>query len=380
MKIMLPTYKRVNKLKLFIIACAIVCVLLGFLLVISLFENNGSPWTKISIDAISSILAGLISILVFSIYKTWRDESEQESHIQNTIWSLMRARNDNFINELYKEDAVDDVVHNCLNNYCADLADSYFNYIKHNVNIFRTKMDYNVEVCIDEKSGSNYSIIQEISYRKNFKVSENSGQYVFKCFFALRPGALEKRLNESDWFFREEITDKETIKSIKASSGDKDVICKILELQLFLGDDNSPVAKDDIEMKIDEDGVSFIVDIPKENYTFTTNTNANAQDADAPGYVSYKAKVCCKTPNLSRNFYCVFTEPTIAPRFSIKFPLSIPIKDVNLVSCLTLPNVTQKHIDEKRFIVNNQQFNKIEFKIENEKTTIFPRSGIYFNW
>jgi hypothetical protein len=318
-------------------------------------------------------MASLLSILVVDMYRIWKDDDEQEKHIQTTIWSLMRAKKDNFINDLYKEDAVDEVVHNCLQNYCIDLADSYFNYIKHNVNIFRTEMTYNVEVL---SSDLNFCVSQEISYRKNFKVKEDLGQYYFKCYFALRPGALEKRLNESDWFFREEITDQNTInKLIKETQHEIAKICDILKLKLFIDDIRVPLDK--INMEIDEDGISFIVYIPKQNYTFTTNKDT--QNLDVPGYVSYKAKVCCKIMNQSRNFYCVFTEPTISPSFSIKFPNSIPIESVNRVSCLTLPNTSQRHIDESTLIVNSEQFNCINFNVANG-TTIFPRSGIYFNW
>lgn len=360
-------FHTIKKLNTYIIILTITVVIIIAILIINHITGKEVNYYELGTNAFYNIIGALIAILIFDVWHNHKTDTEHDRYIMESIWKLLKAEKENsnnsIINSMYDEASVGTVMQNCLQHYCNDLSSAFYNYIKQNRDIFRTDFKYNVGVK------SNGEIEQSLSYCRHFRINELRPKFSFKCYFALREGALERMMNISHFFFREEIEDSEVIAQLRQCKDDPVKVMELLEFSMALGKDKShskPVPAENIIMDFDDDGITFKVMFDEQNFIFTPLGDGNSTS----GYVSYYGKIHCKFKGGNR-FYCIFSEPCVKPSFTINFPDTLPLTKVNRVTCLTIP--------EKDVIQVDTTTNSIKLT-PTDDTTVFPRSGIYFTW
>lgn len=168
-----------------------------------------------------------------------------------------------------------------------------------------------------------------LRYRRHFKPSKS--EVKLKCCFAFDADTLDKVLGDNSYFFREIISDKNTIVRVTEAlkSENKEEVIKCLKLCISLYNNNHKVAIRASELTMtpvvnpDTDeirGVTFskVVgtigeDGRPDEYGFLSHSEN--------GKYSYKAEVVCKFNIPSSNYFiCVFADPMIGQtKFNIKF-------------------------------------------------------------
>ncbi len=376
-------YKKARNLKAIILVLAIVIAVL-LIFIIPLFSKQPLSLTEIATNFIYNLLGVFLVVAIFEIWNHFDEQEAHDRYVMQNILSLMKMRDteSGLIAGMFNDKAVDDVMSNCLQRYCLQLADSYFWYIKNNINIYRSAFDYHVAVKFDDAT-SRFMLNQDLTYCRHFRTHANTHSYVFRAFFALEPGAIERLLNASHYFFREEIDDPELIARIKEDIDDKKKVMALLGFEIFLGDKLSgPIAADKIEIGAVDGGIDFMVRLTDEQYNFTPdNTEEYHRSGLGSGYIDYTARIKCRYP-ASNHFYCIFAEPCIQPKFSINFDTKIPISTVNRVTSLTIPpisNTASPTSGKAPLLRDIESSNIISFE-PTEPITVFPRSSIYFNW
>ncbi len=378
-------YRRSRTEKIRIMGC-IICVL-AFLLVPYIIFGVKTNFINIFTEILSSIVGMLVVFLCWEIAKNRRDEKAHDKHICDLIMGLMQHDN-SLISELYSKYSVDKVLKNCLVYYNGKLADSFLRYFKTSMTSYRTGLNYRVEIGPKEiKDGSAvYNQLQIISFTRHFKVKNVGDQYSFQCFFAMKPQLLEKRMNQGIWFFREIITDALLIKQISENINDKEAVIRLLNLEMYLGSLSEKLPSSVIEMTPDKDndeliGISFKVLIEKKDFIFTPDR----PDAQS-GYISYSGKISFDF-NSNNTFYCVFPEPCLKPKFSIRFDKSINMSNVERVTCLSIPSTDDPDLnydydDSKPFTPDYRWIDEKQRMMLDVNNDVFvlPRSGVYFNW
>lgn len=378
-------YRRSRTEKIRIMGCII--VVLALILIPYIIFGVKTNFINIFTEILSSIVGMLVVFLCWEIAKNRRDEEAHDKHLSDLIMRLMQHDN-GMIRELYSNYSADRVLKNCLAFYNDKLADSFLRYFKANMASFRTSLNYRVEIGPKEiiEGRPVYNQTQIVSYTRHFKVMNIKEKYSFQCFFAMKPQLLEKRMNQSIWFFREIITDSQLIKQLSEKINDKEEVIRLMNLEMYLGNLSEKLPSSAIEMEpfIEKDeviGISFKVSIEQKDFTFTPDT----PDAKS-GYISYSGKISFDL-NSSNTFYCVFPEPCLKPKFSIRFDKSIQISTVERVTCLSIPsnedpNLTYSDDDSTPFNPGYHWIDEKQRMMLDVDNNIFvlPRSGVYFTW
>lgn len=378
-------YRRSRTEKIRIMGCIIGVLVL--ILIPYLIFGVKTNFINIFTEILSSIVGMLVVFLCWEIAKNRRDEEAHDKHICDLIMRLMQHDN-GMISELYSNYSADRVLKNCLAYYNGKLSDSFLRYFKANMTSYRTSLNYRVEIGPKEiiDGQSIYNQTQIVSYTRHFKVKNVKDQYSFQCFFAMKPQLLEKRMNQSIWFFREIITDTLLIKKLSENINNKDEVIQLINLEMYLGNLSEKLPSSSITMDpfIENNeiiGISFKVSIEQKDFTFTPDK----PDAKS-GYISYSGKISFDL-NSTNTFYCVFPEPCLKPKFSIRFDKSIKITNVERVTCLSIPStddpdLTYDYDDSKPYNPGYRWIDEKQRMMLDVDNGVFvlPRSGIYFNW
>ncbi len=257
-------YRRSRTEKIRIMGCII--GVLALILVPYVIFGVKTNFINILTEILSSIVGMLVVFLCWEIAKNRRDEEAHDRHMSNLIMGLMQ-HNNGMIRELYSNYSADNVLRNCLAYYNEKLADSFLKYFKANMTSYRTSLNYRVEIGPKEIIDGRpvYNQMQVVSYTRHFKVKNVKEKYSFQCFFAMKPQLLEKRMNQSIWFFREIITDNILIKQLSENINNKEEVIRLINLEMYLGNltDKLPSSAIEMEPCIDKGeiiGFSFKVD------------------------------------------------------------------------------------------------------------------------
>lgn len=376
-------YKVSNWMTWTLIAIALVCVSLMFASSQVEEHSLASYILKICTEFSVSAFTVVLAIFVFDFFKNEKEKQTHESYIVELIWRTLQAKENKFISDLYKEEALDNVVKNCFNQYCKKLTDSNFEYIKSNLRSFRSGFKYKVQVR-DSKSaatagkGQLYPVWQDVSYRRFFRAQDMNAEYYFKVKFSFGERNLEKDLQAKNYFFREAIIRNETIEEVKKNAHDIDRVMAMLNYEMYLTDLNRPVSHDRIHMDVDDTGVTFTVNIPPSEIEILDPRSFEKKKTShdfTDCYISYSARIKCEF-ELENHFYAIFAEPSISPYFRISFDYTaINHEDIRYITCLSFPN---KNIENNGLSAEPDN-NTIELRLPDD-CTVFPKSGIYFMW
>lgn len=315
--------------------------------------------------ALQLLLAVTSTLLIFIIIDSVKQEIEEEEHdkyIKEVVWDALKM--ENRLLKLYKKEAIEDVMQNCIGHFCPHLKEAYVDYILKNLNVFRKDFAYDVAIKKNNTDFNSIYISHILSYTRFFLIEELDKDVVMECYFTIKTGELDKTMKNNSLFFREELLYPPLLEKIKKTTEPGDLI-DLLNVKFYLGENNDCVDKSRIDVVRDEYGISFRTAVDK---CYLTQNEVNY----GGNYISYHGKVECKYPAYVDNkFYCIFSNPTIGnTSFSITFFDDI-VKDVNEVDKITMLSNT------KYTISSVPDHNKIEFSTAQ---AIFPRSGVLVQW
>lgn len=294
---------------------------------------------------------------------------------------------------LYKREAIEPILQQCLSAYCAapQLSSGYLSYIRNSCRHVKRSENYKIEVCRDDNGMQTVS--QTLKQTPVFKPEPTERPY-FQAYFIFKDraartdnkGALDKVMNDKSYFFREDLADDTFVQELldakaKAEADGKSVTDAVLAKLNFSVDifknekTNNPVRvkNEDFLVEFDECGVRIKTMIP-EDYVV-----ASDQFFDEEGFVQYTA--CMKTgyriPACQNTFYVVYAIPTLKSHFSITFNMGVR-NFVDKVDYMTFMSIDQSssHDDEHDGIMLNRG-NTFTF---DTSRIVFPRSGMSFTW
>lgn len=296
---------------------------------------------------------------------------------------------------LYKKEAIEPILQQCLSAYCADekISAGYLSYIKNSCLNLKRNEKYLIEVSRDD-SGCQ-SLCQSLRHTAIFKPNVGERPYCQAYFIfktrserADQKGKLDKVLSDKSYFFREELADDSFVDELVAAydaaepSGKaevNDAVISKLRFSLdFFRNEKSKAAHrvPNIEYEIDLDrdcGVKIKTYLPQEFIL------ASDQFYEEEGFVQYTA--CMKTgyriPSSQNTFYVVYSVPTIKSYFEIIFKMGSH-DFANKVDYMTFMSIDQSvnQSDDTDGTVQNHG-SSLSFSCSR---TVFPRSGISFTW
>ena len=336
-------------------------VLLSFFVLILLaYFKYG--FLDLFLQAVLAVTSTLLILIIIDSVKQEIEEEEHDNYIKSIVWDALRM--DNRLLKLYNKESIEQVMQNCIGHFCPHLAEAYVDYIQNNLSIFRKDFSYHIEIKENKSVLDSVLISHILSYTRFFKIDNLDRDVKLQCRFTTKIGELDKTMHNNSLFFREELLFPPLLQQISQTTNNSELI-NLLGIVFYLGENNTLVENDKIEVNRDEYGITFSTIVP------TNYLNNNTVDFGG-GYVSYRAKIECEYPaKLVNKFYCIFSNPTIGTtNFSIKFNDSI-VNDIDAVDRLTMLSNT------KYELTSISKHNKIEF---NTSQAIFPRSGILIQW
>jgi|GEM_PF-6431862 len=326
-------------------------------------------------EIITGILFAAITMIGISI-GNWLilKEDVDKSHDEDTarrIWSLLKAEKyeDNIIEQLYDADAAGLVMRNSISYFNNKLATSVSNLVKRCSNVFRENYSYYVTVS---KNSNEYYMSQKLSYIRHFKLDNTRNPYL-KVGFSFSDNELDARLDDSTFFFREVINEKNLAKRIRelAQKGEMTKIKEILRLKIFLYHNDNKFLQEEMTMSVVGETVIFNVTIPEMFISNSINDLISYR-----GMITFRYRI----PPIT-NFYCVFADAAVGTTlFQINFGEGI-VKDVqNNVKFVTFLSLGSPKANN-----DGQKMTKITYPDDNTAMfetayTILPRSGFVVNW
>lgn len=355
-----PRFKRIkNAFKIY--RHKVFWTLMCFFVLILLACFDYDVW-ELALQLVLAITSTLVIFIIIDSVKQDVEEEEHDKYIKDVVWDALKM--ENRLLKLYKKEAIEDVMRNCIGHFCPHLKDAYVDYILKNLYIFRKDFSYDVAIKRNITDFNSIFISHILSYNRFFLTDDLDRDIVLECYFTIKSGELDNTMKNNSLFFREELLYPPLLAKIKDLDNEADLI-DLLNIKFYLGENNDPVDKGSIKVIRDEYGISFSTIVDK---CYLTQNEVN----DGGNYVSYQAKMECKYPAYMDNkFYCIFSNPTIGnTNFSITFFDDI-VKNINEVDKITMLSNT------KYSISHVPDHNKIEFSTVQ---AIFPRSGILVQW
>lgn len=356
----------------------LVCVLLGVILIITLYKYLGVTIISLALQIVTSLIIALFTILVVDRYFKSKTQEGHDKYVKDTILDLLSVENSEIINDFYDKKKIKKVVNNCIQATCDKFArDVYLNIFEKTIERFREDFVYLVMVSEPKQSiTTNGELMthfgEEIKYTKYIRTNLQVKQDVCHCFFAFDDNTLnkafdKKEFNDGTFFFRGILKNDSLIEMIKNSSS-KEKILTYLNFKICFQkrfDDNSEegmISNDDINVELRDNGVLFSVDVPKEYLSFTDN------------FTYYRAKMECEFPVKENIFYCVFSEPTVSTNVETQFRicfLSDVIKNPGRIKYLVLLSCDDDTLKRE---------GKTNSWVFSTRKAIFPRSGFVVHW
>lgn len=296
---------------------------------------------------------------------------------------------------IYKKEAIEPILQQCLSAYCADtkLSAGYLSYIRNSCRNVKRNERYVVVVNRDS-DGCQY-ISQSLKHTAIFKPDAGQRPY-FQAYFIFRTrseqadqkGKLDKVMSDKSYFFREHLVDDTFVDELiatydAAESSGKEAMCSAVLSKLnfsvdIFADETSRtsvrIQNEKYEIDFDRNcGVKIRTYVPEE-YIHSSN-----QFFEEEGFVQYTA--CMKTgyriPSTQNTFYVVYAIPTVRPFFEIRFNMGSAnfVSNVDYMSFISIDQSVDM-ADENDGTVREHG---VTLSFETQRT-VFPRSGIAFTW
>lgn len=370
-------------LKRWIIYFIVIIMLLSLVLILLFFDReifNKGFLDSLGIELVSSFVAILILGWGYQIYT----ENEFNKKIKKDIITTIQLNEGNLLKaftnaqkQLFIQENLNSIIGQ---KYGSLLFDGLIKkYTCSNIT-YRENYEYNVEINeFDSKLkfpklatlnlSDYYSLSQSIKYEKHFVEKKNNVE--FKIVLALTENSLDHWLNDNNVFIREiiMIDGIETILGSMSSDEFKLFLIDTIRLKITfcIKKDEETKVKIDIKNEItasfinNEDTSAIVICLSKEKI------NEFLMLDGQESYYKCKVEFCIPYQKSFKRFHFVLPEPTVKPKFTIRFDKGI--KNPDYVSYLT--NNT------KGFEIEKNENNL--FSVTTNEIT-YPRSGIVFFW
>ena len=390
-----------------IVVLVVVASVSIILLILKLPE--GWEWVDILANStLGAVIGAALVDVVCSIADGKEAEEDMRKGIMETLCSVPDNNEKPQLYTLYKKQAIEPILQQCMTAYCASpqLSLGYLSYIKNSCSNLKKKETY--RVTVERMDCGTQYIRQSLKHTAIFR--PNIGERpCFQAYFIFKDraslsdhqGALDKVMSDKSYFFREDLTDDGFVQELidiklnAEASGEpwvEDVLSKLkFTVDLF----NNEKTDQPVRIKPAEYQVVFDSDMvvnpetgkKEENYyglkikTLIPDEYVIASDHffNEEGFVQYTA--CMNTryrvPESQNTFYVVYALPTIKSHFSITFDMGIRnfVKKVDYMTFMTIDQ-SAAHDDEHDGIMEKRG-NTFTF---NTSRTVFPRSGMSFTW
>lgn len=395
------------------------CALLG-LVCVCLIVYDASPGHAVPgyiMTLVNSTLGAIIGIVVVNLVYQWYAEKDLEDDMTQTIVEALTGREPDRrvprIYELYNKRSIERILKQCLESYCTNksLANGYLSYIKNSYKLIKKDEEYEVEVSKDEVNGRMY-ITQKLRDTRIFlpvnpENIEHKSYLIFKKghHVAQKCGVLDGIMNDSTYYFREEMTDPACVDKIVAlyNSGKsrEEVTEDVLQYLQYkvevyrldhLDRSVKTIPLTQFEIRLDtcmEDeskgkgkvekycGLYIVAKVPPEA------VKPGAGYYEEEGFLQYRAKmnICYSIPADANTFYAVFPVPIYKSEFKIQFD----IKNFNCkkhLDYMTFLSFADVADEDRETMLQNDGMVQVGRSSSTFSTvrTIFPRSGFTFCW
>ena len=346
-------------------------------------------------STLGAVIGASLVDLACSIAAGKEAEDDMRKGIMETLCPENNASGKPELYHLYKREAMESILHQCLSAYCADykLSAGYLSYIRNSCQNIKRNEKYEVKVYRD-KDGVQH-IEQSLRHTAIFKPEVGQTPF-FKAYFIFKTrservdqgGKLDKVMSDKSYFFREDLADDSFVqellddyaaaKSVSEEAAKKAVLSKLnFSVDIYRNEtckETVTIQAQDFDIELDEDcGVKIMTSIPQECVL------ASDQFFEEDGFVQYTA--CMKTkyriPSMQNTFYVVYAVPTIKPYFEIRFYMGSDdfARNVDYMTFMSLDQSVSQ-LDETDGSVQNHG---ISLSFASSRT-VFPRSGISFTW
>lgn len=357
-------------------------ILLVVVAVMTYFCHPQKGTVEILFDVTFSLATTIITVLIVDLY----NKKESDGVIKDLVKELILVKDDSLVTHYSHKDNKD-IIDNCLGALYpkGQGIDKSLMGLINSMSTFRQDFCYDVD--LDELRGGDdrIEVSQEIKYTRMF-FTNGCVDFQVRCLFALDNGILDDKLNDTSFFYREELTDDEFVAQIKDvllhSDDPTDMtrkICKMLDFSLSVKNQNlpgnakEPIPMSDIHIDVDDMCRYFIIryDLPKKYVRYLSGGEL----------CQYRAYMKCRYPmQKSSHFYCVFSEPTIGrTNFSIDFNNVVGdvAKDVRYQTFLS--SYTPIESELRNFKNDEIEVRSRSISFSSDKA-IYPRSGMVFIW
>lgn len=383
-------------------------IIIGLVSIVILAKDCPTWLDVLANSVLGAVIGASIVDIACSIAAGKDAEEDMRKGIMETLCSTPNNNEKPQLYTLYKKQAIEPILQQCLSAYCAapQLSLGYLSYIKNSCSNLKKRETYKVDV--ERKDCGTQYIRQSLKHTAIFKPNAGERPY-FQAYFIFKDratltdhqGALDKVMSDKSYFFREDLTDDGFVKELidiklnSEASGKHWVDAVLSKLDFHVDLFKNERTDQSVRIKNTEYQVEFNSDIivdpetgeTKENHyglkikTYIPEEFVIASDMffKEEGFVQYTA--CMNTryrvPESQNTFYVVYALPTITANFSITFDMGVR-NFVEKVDYMTFMSIGQSaaHDDEHDGVMEKRG-NTFTF---NTSRTVFPRSGISFSW
>ena len=346
-------------------------------------------------STLGAVIGASLVDLACSIAAGKEADDDMRKGIMETLCPENNASGKPELYNLYKREAIEPILHQCLSAYCADykLSAGYLSYIKNSCRNIKRNERYEVKVYRNDDGVQHLE--QSLRHTAIFR-PETGQRPVFKAYFIFKTrservdqGAkLDNVMSDKSYFFREDLADDSFVqellddyaaaKSRNEEEAKKAVLSKLnFSVDIYRNETCKEAVRiqdTEFDIELDENcGVKIVACIPQECVL------ASDQFFEEDGFVQYTA--CMKTkyriPSMQNTFYVVYAIPTVKPYFEIKFQMGSD-DFARTVDYMTFMSLDQS-VDQLEGTDGSVQNHGTSLSFASSRT-VFPRSGISFTW
>ncbi len=399
-----------DRLRNYAFAIAVLVLIASISIILLILKlPEGWEWVDILANStLGAVIGAALVDIVCSIADGKEAEEDMRKGIMETLCSTPNNNEKPQLYTLYKKQAIEPILQQCLSAYCAapQLSLGYLSYIKNSCSHLKKRETY--RVAVERLDCGTQYIRQSLKHTAIFKPNPGERPY-FQVYFIFKDraslsdhqGALDRVMSDKSYFFREDLTDDGFVNELieikkNAEASGKPWIDAVLSkldfhVELFKNertDQSVRIQNTEYQVEFDSDmivnpetgekkenhyGLKIKTYIPEE---FVIVSDLFFQEE---GFVQYTA--CMNTkyriPESQNTFYVVYALPTITSHFSITFDMGVR-NFVEKVDYMTFMSIGQSttHDDEHDGVMEKRG-NTFTF---NTSRTVFPRSGMSFTW
>lgn len=384
-----------DRLRNYAFAIAVLVVVASISIILLILKlPEGWEWVKILANStLGAVIGAALVDIVCSIADGKEAEEDMRKGIMETLCSTPNNNEKPQLYSLYKKQAIEPILNQCLSAYCASpqLSSGYLSYIKDSCRHIKRNEVYMVEV--NRNATGTQTVKQTLQQTPVFKPEPTERPY-FQAYFIFKnkaaqtdnenKKALDKIMDDKSYFFREELADDNFVQELldarskaetEGTSVNDAVLAKLnFSVDIFKCEkESNPVTlkNEDFLVEFEECGVKIKATIP-EDYVV-----ASDRFFEEEGFVQYTARMKTeyRIPACQNTFYVVYAIPTLNSYFSISFNSGVCIESVDYMTFMSIDkSYDQDSGKDGRMLKTSNTFSF------DTSRTVFPRSGMAFTW